>query len=160
MVDVLYTHSINGSLGDDFILRLIHLVEVIPESVFYDKRILRHDTDSAFNERIEAILKNELADALQIVATITLADLYSYKVEGMIALFKTIDSEWYCCLFVPYRESELKLYDERIPRGYIVEEISARIGHYLKSAKIDNCFIIGYRDPREPRELREIRFID
>jgi len=53
---------------------------------------------------------------------------------------------------VPYRESELKIFDDRMPRGYIIDEISAQIGHYLKSADIDNCFIIGYRDPREPRE--------
>ena len=66
-----------------------------------------------------------------------------------MALFKTADSEWFCCLFVPYKESELKLYDENIPRGYIVEEISARIGHYLKSADIDNTFIIGYGEPRQ-----------
>ena len=152
MVDVTYTYSIKEGLGDDFLLRLLNLVEAIPDSIFYGKGNLVRNTDMAFNNKLQDDLKKALGDTLQIVATIELADLYSYTVDGSIALFKTPDSKWYCCLFVPYRESELKLYDENIPRGYIIEEISARIGHYLKSADIDNAFIIGYRDPRDPRK--------
>ena len=150
MVEVLYTYLINEGLGEECFYRLLHLVGAIPDSIFYgdDNRLVRN-TDIAFNNRLQADLEKALGDTLQIAATITLADLYSYKVDGMIALFKTIDSEWYCCLFVPYRESELKIFDEKMPRRYIIDEISARIGHYLKSADIDNCFIIGYKDPRE-----------
>jgi len=151
MVEVLYTHIINEGLGEDFLLRLLNLVEAIPDSVFYDKGVLVRDTYMAFNNRLQADLQKALGDTLQHTATIALADLYSYEVEGVIALFKTTDTKSYCCLFVPYRESELKLYDESIPRGYIIEEISARIGHHLKSADIDNCFIIGYQEPRKPQ---------
>ena len=151
MVDVVYTHTINEGLGDDLLLRLIALVEAVPDSIFYGKGALVRDTDSAFNKRLQDELQKALGDTLQIVATIALDDLYSYRIEGSMALFKTPDSQWYCCLFVPYISSELLLFDEKMPRRYIVEEISARIGHYLKSADIDNCFIIGYRDPREPK---------
>ncbi|MFA5375538.1 MAG: hypothetical protein WC455_07275 [Dehalococcoidia bacterium] len=150
MVEVLYTHLINESLGDDFLPRLLNLVESIPDSVFYSGGAIVKHTDIAFNAKLQTELKNVFGDTLKIAATIELADLYSNPVEGVIALFHP-DTRWFCCLFVPYRESELKLYDENIPRGYIIDEISARIGHYLKSADIDNCFIIGYRDPREPR---------
>ena len=160
MVKVLYKHSINEGLGEDFLPRLLNLVEAIPDSVFYSDTGRRvRNTEMAFNNRLQADLQKALGDTLQHTATITLADLYSYEVEGVIALFKTTDTKSYCCLFVPYRESELKLYDENIPRGYIIEEITARIGHYLKSANIDNCFIVGYRDPREPRELKGIRHV-
>ena len=152
MVDVTYTYSIKEGLGRDFLLRLLNLVEDIPDSIFYgDGGRLVRNTDMAFNNRLQADLQKALGDTLQIVATIELADLYSYKVEGSMALFKTPDSQWFCCLFVPYISSELLLFDEKMPRRYIVDEISARIGHYLKSADIDNCFIIGYRDPREPK---------
>jgi hypothetical protein len=112
------------------------------------------NTDTAFNNRLQTDLQKALGDTLQIAATITLDDLYSYTVEGTMALFKTPDSQWYCCLFVPYISSELLLFDDRMPRRYIVDEISARIGHYLRSADIDNCFIIGYRDPREPKRSK------
>lgn len=132
MADISYTHSINENPGADLMLKLIKTVEGI-------------DTEGGdINGKLQAELHKEFGDILKDAHPVPIGDIYPYQVEMLMALFQTADNQWYGCMFLPYTEEDLTIYDESIPRGYMIDEITAKLAHHLKNAKIDNFFIIGY----------------
>jgi hypothetical protein len=132
MADISYTHSINENPGADLMLQLIKTVEGI-------------DTEGGgFNLKLQTALQEEFGAILKDAHPVPIDDLYPYKVEMLMTLFQTPDAKWCGCMFLPYTEEDLTIYDESIPRGYMIEEITAKLAQYLNNAKIDNFFIIGY----------------